>query len=392
MMIKPNVHTVGVIDWDRRLFDELIPLPDGTSYNSYLIKGSEKVALIDGVDPEKSTHFIDNILRTGVDKIDYIVCNHCEQDHSGTIPDVLLLYPEAKVVTNSKCKDMLIEHLELEEEVFIVIDDNETLSLGDKTLKFILTPWVHWPETMSTYLVEDKVLFSCDFFGSHLAASQLYANCDARQYDDAKRYYAEIMMPFRTFVKKNIDKICQLDIDIIAPSHGPIYDTPDFIIDAYKDWAGDNVRNMVLIPFVSMHNSTRCMVEYLVDALMQRNIPVKPFNITGGDVGEIAIDLVDAATVVIASPQVLATAHPSAAYITLLANALRPKTKFASIIGSYGWGGKMVDNLCSMMSNLKVEILEPVMHKGFPDEKAYEQLDRLADDILEKHKEIGVAV
>lgn len=388
--LKPNVYSVGVIDWDRRFFDELIPLPDGTSYNSYLIKGSEKVALIDTVDPEKTTAFVDNILKTGIDKIDYLVCNHCEQDHSGTIPDILLLYPDAKVVTNTKCKGMLVDHLELEDDKFIIIEDNETLSLGDKTLQFVFTPWVHWPETMSTYLQEDKILFSCDMFGSHLATSELIAKCDDKLYNDAKRYYAEIMMPFRPAVRKNVARVSELELDLIAPSHGPVYDKPSFIIDAYSQWAGDEVKNMVLIPFVSMHHSTRKMVEYLTEALIDRDVPVQPFNIRGGDIGELAVDLVDAATIVLGSPQVLTTAHPDVAYVALLANALRPKTKFASIIGSYGWGGKMVDNLAGMISNLKVELIDPVMGKGFPDENVFAQIDQLADKIVAKHKEIGL--
>ncbi len=390
-VIKPNIYSVGVIDWDRRLFDELIPLPDGTSYNSYIVKGSEKTAILDTSDPATSAQFIDHVLRTGIEKIDYIVAHHCEQDHSGCIGDLLLLYPDAKVVTNPKCKSLLIDHIGLDEEYFIEVEDNQELSLGDKTLRFIYTPWVHWPETMCSYLVEDKMLFSCDFFGAHLATSQMYATNDALQYQDAKRYYAEIMMPFRPAIRKNIEKISALELDMIAPSHGPIYDNPSFIVDAYRDWVSDDVKNLVLIPYVSMHNSTKEMVNYLVDALIDRGVSVVPFNISGGDIGELAVELVDAATVVLASPYVLTTAHPDVGYIAFVANMLRPKTKFASIIGSYGWGGKMVDNLIGMLSNLKAEFIEPVTCKGRPDEEAFEKLEKLADEILAKHKEIGVA-
>ncbi len=195
--LKPGVYFTGAIDWDRRLFDELVPLPDGTSYNSYLVKGSEKTVLLDAVDPTKTEVLVDHLVRLGVDKLDYIVSHHAEQDHSGSIPDVLLLYPDAKVVTNPKCKAMLVDHLEIEEDRFITVADGEKLSLGDKTLQFIYTPWVHWPETMSTYLAEDKILFTCDFFGSHLASSSLFVTDEGQAYEAAKRYYAEIMMPFR---------------------------------------------------------------------------------------------------------------------------------------------------------------------------------------------------
>jgi flavorubredoxin len=232
MQLRPNIYAVGAIDWDRRLFDELVPLPDGTSYNAYLIEGSSKIALVDTVDPPKTQTLIANLAETGVEKIDYLVSNHAEQDHSGAIPDVLGLFPDAKVVTNEKCRNMLIDLLGIDEQKFITIEDGQELSLGNKTLKFIFTPWVHWPETLSTYLVEDKILFSCDFFGSHLATSDLFVADKPRVYECAKRYYAEIMMPFRGPIVKNLEKIKNFDIEIIAPSHGPVYDKPKFIIDA----------------------------------------------------------------------------------------------------------------------------------------------------------------
>jgi len=388
--IKSNIYSVGAIDWDRRLFDELIPLPDGTSYNSYLIKGTEKIALIDTVDPTKQHELIENLKELKINKIDYIVTNHAEQDHSGALPKILNIYKNARVVTNKKCKDMLINLLLIPENKFITVNDRETISLGDKTLEFIYAPWVHWPETMLTYLKEDKILFSCDLFGSHFATSKIFVTDEAKVYESAKRYYAEIMMPFRKIIKKNMEKIKDLKIEIIATSHGPIYDKPEFILDAYEDWISDEVKNEVIIPYVSMHGSTKKMVDFLVNALIEKGITVKPFNLTVTDIGELAISLVDVATIVIASPTVLVGPHPSVVYATYLANALRPKTKFVSIIGSYGWGGKMVKQLSDMIPNLKVEIIEPVVIKGFPKEDDFKELDRLVDEILKKHKENNI--
>jgi flavorubredoxin len=388
--LKPNVYSVGAIDWDARLFDRLIPLPDGTSYNSYVVQGNEKVALLDTVDPSKTEVLLDNLVRLGINKIDYIIAHHAEQDHSGSLPDVLLIFPDAKVVTNPKCKGMLIDLLGIEDDKFITVEDGQTLSLGDKTLQFVYTPWVHWPETMGTYLKEDKILFSCDFFGSHIASSSLFVDDEAVVYESAKRYYAEIMMPFRKQINNNLAKLGDLDIEIIAPSHGPVHDNPRFIIDAYKDWISDSVKNEVVIAYVSMHGSTAKMVSYFVEALIERGITVKQFELSTVDIGKLAMALVDTATVVIGSPTVLIGPHPSAAYATFLANALRPKTKFASIIGSYGWGGKMVEQLTSMLTNLKAEILEPVLAKGEPKESDFTALDKLADGILARHKEIGI--
>jgi flavorubredoxin len=249
---------------------------------------------------------------------------------------------------------------------------------------------VHWPETIGTYLQEDKIFFPCDFFGSHLATSSLFVEDEAIVYESAKRYYAEIMMPFRTAIKGNLEKIKDLQIDIIASSHGPVYDNPQFIIDAYKDWVSDNVKNEVVLPYISMHDSTRKMVEHFVDALIERGITVKQFNLSVTDIGKLAISLVDAATIVLGSPTVLTGTHPKVAYAAILANALRPKTKFASIIGSYGWGGRMVEQITGLLGNLKVEILEPVIAKGYPKDDDFTALDKLADKILAKHKELKI--
>jgi flavorubredoxin len=386
--MKPGIYALRGVDWDRELFDELIPLPDGTTYNAYLVKGGKKTALIDTVDPRKEEDLLEDLGKLGVPTIDYLVSNHAEQDHSGTIPKILELHPEAKVVTNQKCKDFLNDLLPIPEEKFLTIKDGETLSLGGRTFEFILAPWVHWPETMLTYLREDEILFTCDLFGSHLATSEPYATDETKVYEAAKRYYAEIMMPFRTSIKKHMEKIDTLPIKMIAPSHGPIYNKPRVILDAYSDWISDRVKNEVLVPYVSMHGSTSAMVHYFVNALSERGIPTKPFNLTTTDIGQLAIALVDAATIVIATPTFLVGAHPSAIYAAYLVNALRPKTQYVSVIGSYGWGGKALDQIRTTLANLKVEMLDPVIAKGYPKEEDFKGLDRLADTIVERHRDI----
>lgn len=386
--VKQNIYYVGALDWDRRLFDELIPLPDGTSYNSYLIEGSEKTALIDAVDPTKEHELISNLGEINIKKIDYVIANHAEQDHSGAIPGVLEIYPDAKVLCTPKCKEMLIDLLLIPEERIITVNDGETISLGDKTLEFIYAPWVHWPETMLTYLREDRILFTCDLFGSHLATSDLFVVNEAKVYEAAKRYYAEIMMPFRTSIKKHMERIKTLSVDIIAPSHGPVYNKPDFILNAYNEWISDGVKNEVVIVYISMHGSTKKMIDYLAGALIKRGITIKQFNLSRTDIGKLAMALVDAATIVIASPTVLAGPHPNAVYAVYLTNALRPKLKFASVVGSYGWGEKTVEKIKGILTNLRVEIIEPVMIKGFPREADFRALDRLSDEILKRHRSV----
>ncbi|MHA1347709.1 MAG: FprA family A-type flavoprotein, partial [Candidatus Heimdallarchaeaceae archaeon] len=345
--ITNSVYWLGGIDWDRRLFDSLIPLPDGTSYNSYLIQGSEKTILIDTIEPSMTDTLFFQL--KDVEKIDYIVSHHTEQDHSGAIPAVLKKYPSAIVLATKKGKEMLMDHLLISPEQIQIVEDGEEISLGDKTLKFIHTPWVHWPETMVSYLVEDKILFSCDFFGSHVATTDLYVKDEGLVYEAAKRYFAEIMMPFSKIIRKNIDKVKQLEIQLIAPSHGPIYDKPSFIIDAYEDWISDTPKNVAVIPYVSMHGSTRIMVEYLVGALVKKGVTVYQFDLAVVDIGKLAITLVDAATVILGTPTVHAGPHPLAVYAAYLLNALKPKIKLISVIGSYGWFTKTIDQVVSMV-------------------------------------------
>jgi len=383
--IKEGVFWMGAVDWDRRLFDSLVPLPDGTTYNAYLVRGSEKTALIDTVDPPMANELLEQL--KDVSQIDYVISHHAEQDHSGTIPQVLEKYPNARLITTPKAKGMLMDLLQIPEASFTTVEDGETLSLGDKTLKFIHTPWVHWPETMVTYLEEDKILFSCDFFGSHIATTDLFVTDEGRVYEAAKRYFAEIMMPFRNVIKKNLEKLKSYDIQMIAPSHGQIFPRPALIMDAYRDWVFSPCRNIVVLPYVSMHESTKQMVDYFVSALVEKGVKVELFNLVVADIGKLAMALVDAATLVVGTPTVLAGPHPYAAYSAFLANALRPKTKFISIIGSYGWGGKTVEILAGMIPNLKVEVIDPVLCKGVPSEKDLKALDDLAATIAEKHKE-----
>jgi flavorubredoxin len=383
----PGIFSVGAVDWDRRLFDSLIPLPDGTSYNAYLIKGSEKTALIDTVDRKMPEILINNLDLLGIKRLDYVISNHAEPDHSGAIPQVVAKYPEAQIICTPRAKDLLIDLFHLPAEKFKTVNDLETISLGDRTLEFIHAPWVHWPETMLTYLREDKILFPCDFFGSHIATTDLYVTDEGRVYEAAKRYYAEIMMPFRAQIQKNLEKIKGYDFELIAPSHGPMYGEPDFIINAYHEWAFDEPKNTVVIPYISMHGSTKKMVDYLVSALSTKGVNVEQFDISVADIGKLAMALVDAGTIVIGTPTVMVGPHPLIAYAAVLANALKPKAKYASIIGSYGWGTKAVETIAGLIPNLKVEIIPPVICKGQPREADYQALEKLAETIVQRHKE-----
>lgn len=382
-VICERVGWVGAVDWNRRLFDALIPLPDGTSYNSYLVSGSEKTALIDGVDPAL-LHCLMEPLRD-VPEVHYVVAQHAEQDHSGGIPAVLERYPRAQVLCSEKARPLLIDHLHVPEERFRVVADGESVSLGDRTLRFVYTPWVHWPETMVTLLPEDGILFTCDFFGSHFATSELFAGDNPAILEAAKRYYAEIMMPFRRAIQGNMRKVEALDFKIIAPSHGPLFDQPAMILDAYRDWISDRVANLVVIPYISMHGSTAMMVDRLIAALQQRGVAVQKFDLTVTDTGKLAMALLDAATIVIGTPTVHVGPHPAVFAATHLANALRPKLRYTAVIGSYGWGTQAVQQIAGLIPNLKVEVLGSVMCKGMPRAADMAAIDELADKIKTAH-------
>lgn len=388
--IKNNIYYCGLNDCDRRIFDELIPLEHGTSYNSYLVKGSEKTAVIDTMYPPKTAEYIKRFVENQIGKVDYIIANHGEQDHSGSIPAMLEKYPNAVVLTNPKCAENLKSMLHVADEKIKVVADGEEVSLGDKTLKFIFAPGVHWPDTMFTYIKEDNVLCTCDFLGAHYTFSDVFAVENDVLLKSAKRYYAEIMMPFRMMCKRYTKMIQDMNVDMILPSHGPVYKNPSYILDAYQDWTSDEPKNLVALPYVSMYNSTKEMVEYLSAKLQNAGIKTFEFDIVDDDLGDLAMSLVDAATIVMGTSMVLAGPHPMAVNVAYLAAVLRPKAKFASLIGSYGWGGKLFDIIIDLLAPLKLDLIEPVQVKGKPTEEDFKKLDILADTIIEKHKSISL--
>lgn len=381
--IKNGIEAICCVHWERRLFDSLIPLPDGTSYNAYLVRGENATALIDSTDPILRDELLEQL--ANVETIDYVVSQHSEQDHAGVLPEVLARFPSATLLCSEKAREMLASHLHVAPERIRVVADGEQVPLGGKTLQFVYTPWVHWPETMCTYVPEDKCLFSCDFFGSHLATTDLFVTDQAQVYEAAKRYYAEIMMPFRKIITRNLDKLSAFDFDMIAPSHGPVYDQPAFILDAYRDWVSPAMKNEVVLPYISMHGSTELMVKHLINALTARGVCVLAFDLAVTDIGKLAIALVDAATLIVGTPTVHVGPHPAVYYASHLANLLKPKLKYAAIIGSYGWSSKAIEQIAGLIPNLKVEVLGTVLHKGLPDADTLAQLDALAAAVTKAH-------
>lgn len=388
--IKDNILYAGMNDEDRLIFDELIPLDNGTSYNSYIVKGSSKTAVIDTMYPKFTQEYINSFDENGISKVDYIIANHGEQDHSGSIPAMLEKFPEAVVVTNAVCAGNLKEMLLIPENRIKIIKNEEELSLGDKTLKFMIAPGVHWPDTMFTYIKEDNILCTCDFLGAHYIFDDVFAVESKELEKSAKKYFAEIMMPFSMVCRKYVKQIKDLNVDMILPSHGPVHKNPDYILNLYEDWAGEKGKNLVLLPYVSMYHSTEEMINYLAAKLEEKGINSIKYDMVDGNLGDLAIALVDGTTIVLGTSMVLAGPHPAAFNTVYLASVLRPKAKIASFIGSYGWGGNLFGKMAEMLAPLKLDVIEPILVKGRAKEEDYAKIDKMAEEIYAKHHALGL--
>jgi flavorubredoxin len=385
--IAPNVFWVGVKDYNRRLFDGLIPLPHGTSYNAYLIVGKDKTALIDTVNPGFEKNLVDKIAQhMDPTKIDYVIMNHAEPDHANAAKYLLGIAKNAKLVAGAKGKEAAMMYFDIDASRIDVVDENSRIDLGGKTLKFVDAPWLHWPETIFTYLEEDKILFPCDFFGSHLAVGAFYSDeyGDEKALDMAKLYFAEIMMPFRKPGQVAIEKVKKLAPKIIAPSHGVMWREPKVIMDEYAKWTAEKMEKKVMIAYVSMWGSTEKMVKALNEALVKKGISVNVFDLTNTEVGHIAKELVDTPVVVVGGPTVLGGVHPVAAYATLLVKTLRAPTKYGVVLTSYGWSGGAVKQIQALLEGTKLEVLGVVEVKGPPKQAEFDKVAELANKIEEK--------
>jgi len=382
--ISKDVHWVGVRDWNRILFDALIPLPMGTSYNSYLIIGEKKNALIDTVNPgfEKE---LEGKIRKLIDPsdLDYIVMNHAEPDHAGAIPHLMSINSKAVLVTNTRGAKMAKTYFGVPDDRILIISDQDTIDLGGKTLRFIEAPMLHWPETIFTYLHEDKILFPCDFFGSHIAKG-VYDE----DFDDllvhAQRYFGEIMMPFKSAARRALAKIKDLDISIIAPSHGPIHRNTQRIVRAYGGWANGETRRKATVVYVTMWKSTEKMIKPFIEALMSEGVEVSLHDLVSSDVGDIVKDLVDSRAIVLGAPTVLNGMHPLAFYAAYLVKALRPPTKFGAFLSSYGWGGGAKKQFQDMLGNSGIDVVGSIEINGPPSEEDIEQIVGLSKTLALK--------
>jgi len=382
--ISDGVFLVGVKDWDRRMFDALIPLPHGTTYNSYLVVGEEKTALIDTVNPGFEDEFVQRINQVGdVGDIDYVVMNHAEPDHAGGIPHLMRLNGKALLVTTKKGGEFAKSYYSVPEERLKTVEDGEEIQLGGKTLRFIEAPMLHWPETMFTYLVESGVLFSCDFFGLHTTFG-LYSDESEAMITDAKRYFGEIMMPYRAMGKRALEKMGGLEINIIAASHGPVHRKPDAILKAYRGWTAGETREKALMVYTSMWGSTRSLMETMAETLTSSGVEVALYNLENSDIGDIAKDLVDSRAIVLGAPTVLGLMHPLGIYASYLVRMLRPPAKYGVLLSSYGWGAGAGRLAQEILGKTGIELIGAVEVNWRPDSEDLEGVVELADRLVTK--------
>jgi flavorubredoxin len=382
--LKRGVHWVGVKDWGRRLFDGLIPLPHGTSYNAYLVKGSAKTALVDTVNPGFEDELLAKI-GTVADPaaLDYVVMNHAEPDHAGSIPAVLAASPKAQLVLTAKGADMAARYFRVSQDRMQVVKEGDTLDLGGKTIRFIDAPFLHWPETMFTYLVEDKALFPCDFFGAHTAAG-LYDDEVADLAVRAQMYFGEIMMPFHKAGERAMKKLAGLPVELIAPSHGPMWRHPERILSLYRKWTAGETLPKVVVAYVSMWGSTERLVRIAAETLLGEGVQVAVHELAHVDVGDLAGDLVDARAIVLGAPTVIGALHPAALNAAHLVRTLKPPLRYAAVLSSYGWGGGALRQAGEILGPTGIEVVGAVEIHGAPDADAEARAAALAEELAAK--------
>lgn len=387
--ISDSIFWVGSKDWNRRMFDALIPLPDGTSYNAYLIRGSRGTALIDSVNPGFEGELLDKLRSlTDTEALDYVIMNHAEPDHANAIKAVMDVSSEAKLVTTQKGARMAQVFYKIPEQRLVIVKDGDTLELGDRTLRFIEAPWLHWPETMFTYVEENKVLFPCDYFGAHTAAG-FYDDEVENLIPVAKRYFGEIMMPFKGKGAQALERINGLDIGMIAPSHGPIYRDPERILDMYRIWTAGETREKAILVYASMWGATEKMVKAMAEALMSEGIEISYFNLLNSDIGDIARELVDSRAIVLGTPTVLGEMHPLAVYATHLVKILKPPLRYGVALSSYGWGGGAVRQLSEMLKPTKIEVVGAIEINGPASDEDFASIASLGKELAAKIRSSG---
>ncbi len=388
VLLSEGINWVGVVDWNMRDFHGYVTRR-GTTYNAYLIQ-DEKTALVDTVKHTFSSELLRNICEiTDPEKIDYIIVNHVEMDHSSSLPMIAKHAKNATLIASQRGKDAIIEHYGADFRIKVVKTGDE-LKLGKRTLRFIEAPMLHWPDSMFTYVVEDKILMPNDAFGQHFATSQRFDDeVDGHVLmEEATIYFANILMPFAPLITRKLEEVTKLGIPIamIAPSHGIIWRSdPSKIIQAYADWSAGVSKNKVVIVFDTMWGSTDKMARAIAEGVASQGVDVKLLKLRAANRTEAMTEILDAKAVVVGSPTLNNSMFPTLGSFLTYAMGLKPKGKLWSFFGSYGWGGGAVKNMAEMAQKAGFQVHEPSIEvKYVPDQEDLKKCFEFGQQIAAK--------
>lgn len=377
--IKPDIYWTGGVDWDIRNFHGY-STPRGTSYNSYLIM-DEKITLVDTVKHYLFDEMLNRIQEIiDPSKIDYIISNHVEMDHSGSLPKILDFCPNAKVFTSVRGEKGLKLHYKKDLNLNVV-KNADTLNIGSRVLHFVHIPMVHWPDSMVTYSPKDKLLLPNDAFGQHIASSARFDT----EFDwgilreEAAKYYANIVLPYGGQVEKALDVVKDLDFDMIAPSHGIIWKKHiSNIVKEYKKWAANESKNQAVIIYDSMWGSTEKIAKSIKEGLEETGIPSVLRNLSVNHISDVMTDVLDSRLICIGSPTLNNTMMPSIGGFLTYLKGLRPKNRVGFVFGSYGWGGQAVGEIEKILKDLSWDIpIDSINHNYVPDEKKLKEIVKI---------------
>ncbi len=387
--IKPGIYWVGAVDWNVRNFHGYTT-KFGTTYNAYLIK-SDKTVLVDTVKAGFEGELFDRLDELGVDRLDYLVVNHIEMDHAGSVKAVLERYPEVKLVTNVRGKNGLAEAYGIDREC-VVVKTGDKLDVG-KTLTFIETPMVHWPDSMATYVVDDRVLISNDAFGEHFASHKRFDDEFSDEemgliYRESAKYYANIVLLYSRQVKKVLDDIASMgiEIDVIAPSHGIIWRKriPE-IVEKYRRWSEGVADERIVIAYDTMWGHTERAVKEIVDGIEEVGVDYVIYRISVTDETELMTDVMLSKGLIVGSPTLNRELFPAVAKFLTYMKGLRPFNKVSAAFGSYGWSGEAVARITEVFESLKFDVVGTVKFR-FSHHDKRDELRELGRRVAEKVK------
>lgn len=389
--ITEAVHWVGARNPKLRIFDIIMRTEQGTTYNAYLVKGEEKTALIETVKLGFSQEMFDRIEQiTPLDKIDYLICNHLEPDHSGSVPKALERMPNAKIVV-SKNGAAFLKELTNQDLASQLVATGDVIDLGGKHLQFITAPFLHWPDTMFTYCPEDKVLFSCDFLGSHYCSEEMFASKTGDFTFSFKSYFDHIMHPFKEYVQKGLEAIKSLDIQTVCASHGPILDENiSSYLDQYHQWSSgpQPVKNGKLVIFyVSAYGLTASLAQAIAKGAKEQGIQTAVFDLVGVNLPAVLPEIEKADGLAIGSCTINGDAVKPVWELLSSTATIKLKGKWAAAFGSYGWSGEAVPMLEERMKSLKLKLVAPGLRVRFtPTEDDLVEAEKLGQALAEKIK------